>query len=212
MYISPPGGPLRIIANLPYYIVSQVLFSLADSHKAIDVAVVTMQLEVAERITAKPSTKQYGIPSVVFQLYGAPKINFKIPPSVFYPKPNVDSALLTLDFTKPHPELYRVNGDHLRRVLTAAFQQRRKMMRQSLKNLLLAEGLVLPDRWATLRPEQLKPVDFIQLTADLFGEAAPVEGQGMEGSKESYESRAIWRKALFREKNSGDKSGVEEDE
>jgi 16S rRNA A1518/A1519 N6-dimethyltransferase RsmA/KsgA/DIM1 with predicted DNA glycosylase/AP lyase activity len=55
-----------------------------------------MQLEVAERIVAKPSTKQYGIPSVVFQLYAAPKINFKIPPSVFYPKPNVDSALLTL--------------------------------------------------------------------------------------------------------------------
>ena len=54
------------------------------------------QLEVAERIVAKPSTKQYGIPSVVFQLYAAPKINFKIPPSVFYPKPNVDSALLTL--------------------------------------------------------------------------------------------------------------------
>jgi 16S rRNA (adenine1518-N6/adenine1519-N6)-dimethyltransferase len=58
----------------------QVLFSLADSHKAVETAVVTMQLEVAERITAKPSTKQYGIPSVVFQLYGAPKINFKIPP------------------------------------------------------------------------------------------------------------------------------------
>ena len=131
------------------------------------------QLEVAERIVAKPSTKQYGIPSVVFQLYAAPKINFKIPPSVFYPKPNVDSALLTLgcqpslsrcvcachppppryllhfllllsfpilsiytfpsllsyplycfppqfpflstDFTKPHPELHRINGDHLRR-------------------------------------------------------------------------------------------------
>lgn len=57
---------------------------------------ITQQLEVAERIVAKPSTKQYGIPSVVFQLYAAPKINFKIPPSVFYPKPNVDSALLTL--------------------------------------------------------------------------------------------------------------------
>ena len=70
---------------------------------------------MAERITAKPSTKQYGIPSVVFQLYGEPKINFKIPPTVFFPKPNVDSALLTLDFTKPHPELPRVDGDQLRR-------------------------------------------------------------------------------------------------
>ena len=59
-------------------------------------------MEVAERIVAKPSTKQYGIPSVVFQLYAAPKINFKIPPSVFYPKPNVDSALLTLGTVNCH--------------------------------------------------------------------------------------------------------------
>jgi 16S rRNA A1518/A1519 N6-dimethyltransferase RsmA/KsgA/DIM1 with predicted DNA glycosylase/AP lyase activity len=56
---------------------------------------------------------------VVFQLYGSPKMNFKIPPTVFYPKPNVDSALLTLDFTKPHPLLKKVNGDHLRRYAAA---------------------------------------------------------------------------------------------
>lgn len=109
------GGPISIIANLPYYIVSQVLFSLADSHKAIRKAVVTMQLEVGERIVAKPSTKQYGIPSVVFQLYGKPEINFKIPPSVFFPKPKVDSALVTIDFTKPHPDLKSIDLHYLRR-------------------------------------------------------------------------------------------------
>ena len=78
-------------------------------------------------------------------------------------------------------------------------------MRQSLKNLLLTEGVVLPERWATLRPEQLRPVDFIQLTADLFGEAPapPPSAGGAVGSKESYESRAIWRKALFGESNNG---------
>ena len=54
------------------------------------------QYKVAERITAKPSTKQYGIPSVVFQLYGSPTMNFLIPPTVFYPQPDVESALLTL--------------------------------------------------------------------------------------------------------------------
>ena len=62
------GGPVNIIANLPYNIVSQVLFSLADSYKAIDQAIVTMQWEVALRICAAPNTKDYGIPSVVFQL------------------------------------------------------------------------------------------------------------------------------------------------
>jgi 16S rRNA A1518/A1519 N6-dimethyltransferase RsmA/KsgA/DIM1 with predicted DNA glycosylase/AP lyase activity len=89
------GGRLKVIGNLPYYIVSQVLFSLADSHRCIEKAVLTMQLEVAERITASPNTKDYGIPSVVFQLYCvSPKILFKIPPTVFYPAPKVDSALV----------------------------------------------------------------------------------------------------------------------
>jgi len=167
-----------------------------------------MQLEVAERVTAKPKTKAYGIPSVVFQLYCTPKMNFKIPPSVFFPKPNVDSALVTFDFTKPHPELSRINGANLRTLLTKSFQQRRKvcvhvcvymcvyvyigwdtpisypispitiltstplyppthtpkythththtyiqMLRASLKDLLLAEDMELPERWQTLRPE-----------------------------------------------------------
>jgi ribosomal RNA small subunit methyltransferase A len=115
------GGALNIIANLPYYIVSQVLFSLADSHKAINKAVVTMQLEVAERVTANPNSKQYGIPSVVFQLYGQTSVNFKIPPSVFYPKPKVDSALVTIDFTKPHKDLYRVDGKNLRKYYIFCF-------------------------------------------------------------------------------------------
>ena len=164
------GGKLSVIANLPYYITSQVLFSLADNHHAIDKAVVTMQLEVAERVTAAPRTKQYGIPSVVFQLYGATQLNFKIPPKVFYPVPKVDSALVTIDFSKPHPELHSVEGEHLRRVITTAFRQRRKMMRQSLKELLRADELSLPDRWGTLRPEQLRPEEFLQLTVDLYGE------------------------------------------
>jgi len=184
------GGPINVIANLPYYIVSQVLFSFADAHPHVRQAVVTMQLEVAERITAKPSTKNYGIPSVVFQLYAQPKLNFKIPPSVFFPKPNVDSALVTLDFTKPHPQLHRVHGDHLRKVVTTAFRQRRKMLRASLREMLEQEPgcqSALPEKWATLRPEQLTPVDFISLTADLFGERD--NGQPLPTS--------VWRKALF---------------
>lgn len=128
-----------------------------------------MQLEVAERICAQPSTKQYGIPSVIFQLYGSTKMNFKIPPTVFFPVPKVDSALVTIDFTTPHRDLHLIEMDHLRRIVTMAFRQRRKMMRQSLKDLLLSEALVLPDRWATKRPEELRPEEFIQLTIDVYG-------------------------------------------
>jgi 16S rRNA A1518/A1519 N6-dimethyltransferase RsmA/KsgA/DIM1 with predicted DNA glycosylase/AP lyase activity len=128
-----------------------------------------MQLEVADRITAQPSTKEYGIPSVVFQLYSRPRKVFNIPPSVFFPKPKVDSALVSLDFTKPHPRLHTVDGNHLRKVLSAAFRQRRKMIRQSLKDLALLEGLQISDKWATKRPEELRPEQFIDLTLDLFG-------------------------------------------
>lgn len=129
------GGRLSVLGNLPYYITSQVLFSLADHHRAIDKAVVTMQLEVAERVIAKPRTKDYGIPSVVFQLYGTPSMNFKIPPTVFFPVPKVDSALITIDFTTPHPRLASINRDCLRKILTYSFQQRRKMLRVSLKGI-----------------------------------------------------------------------------
>lgn len=185
------GGAMNIIANLPYYIVSQVLFSFADSHRSIDKAVVTMQLEVAERIVAKKRTKQYGIPSVVFQLYAQPRFNFKIPPSVFFPKPKVDSALLTLDFTQPHPELKKVDGNRLRTLLLTAFQQRRKMLRASLKDLLKKDEVTLPAKWAEMRPEQLSPVEFIHLTRDLYGE------KSQEGDKEEDDG-VVWRKHMVK--------------
>jgi len=136
------GGPLSIIGNLPYYITSQILFSLADaSHSnAVRSATVTMQYEVGERIVAKTSTKQYGILSVVFQLYADCKLHFKIPPTVFYPQPKVDSALLGFHFIGPNQLRKRLGGVRpmdLRRVLTATFQQRRKTVRNSLKKLVL---------------------------------------------------------------------------
>jgi ribosomal RNA small subunit methyltransferase A len=136
------GGPLSIIGNLPYYITSQILFALADaSHfNAVRSATVTMQYEVGQRIVAKTSTKDYGILSVVFQLYADCKMHFKIPPTVFYPAPKVDSALIGLHFVGPNKLRDRLSGAHpmeLRRVLTATFQQRRKTVRNSLKKLLM---------------------------------------------------------------------------
>eukprot|EP00428_Durinskia_dybowskii_P075264 CAMPEP_0170395700 /NCGR_PEP_ID=MMETSP0117_2-20130122/21914_1 /TAXON_ID=400756 /ORGANISM="Durinskia baltica, Strain CSIRO CS-38" /LENGTH=301 /DNA_ID=CAMNT_0010652019 /DNA_START=19 /DNA_END=921 /DNA_ORIENTATION=+ len=185
------GGKLNVVANLPYYITSQVLFGLADAHKVINKAVVTMQWEVGERVTAKPSTKDYGIPSVVFQLYGKTELNFKIPPKVFFPVPKVDSALVTIDFSKPHKRLHLVEPEHLRKVITLAFRQRRKMLRQSLKELLLRDGVILllrdgvtlASEWAEYRPEQLKPSQFIDLTIDMYGE------KGSETSNRALSSK-----------------------
>ena len=137
------GGPLSIIGNLPYYITSQILFALADASHSDSVrsATVTMQWEVGKRIVAPTRTKDYGILSVVFQLYADCMIHFKIPPTVFYPQPKVDSALIGLYFLGPmelRKRLGGVNPVHLRRVVTSTFQQRRKTVRNGLKPLALS--------------------------------------------------------------------------
>lgn len=223
------GGPLSIIGNLPYYITSQILFALADaSHfNAIRSATVTMQYEVGERIIAKPCTKDYGILSVVFQLYADCKLHFKIPPTVFYPQPKVDSALIGLHFIGPNKLRERLCGVRpadLRRVLTATFQQRRKTIRNSLKKLLLevysgdqdkvnvildsdplpltdymlraqnrgeefALSRELPKDWTRLRPEQLTPGQFVELTRLIFFDpsALPAHNDMPLGKK-------VWRK------------------
>ena len=135
------GGPLSIIGNIPYYITTQILFSLADaSHTgSIRSATVTMQWEVAQRIVAPTSCKDYGILSVVFQLYADCVLHFKIPRTVFYPQPKVDSALVGLRFIGQEQLRKRLCGltpAQLRRVLTCIFQQRRKTVRNSLKTFV----------------------------------------------------------------------------
>ncbi|GAX13720.1 dimethyladenosine transferase 1, mitochondrial [Fistulifera solaris] len=166
--------PLVVIGNLPYYITSQILFALADAAHvgAVSSATVTMQWEVGQRMVAKPKTKDYGILSVVFQLYADVVCHFKIPPTVFYPKPAVDSALIGLHFYSPSLLRERLQGVapvQLRRVVTTAFQQRRKTLRNSLKKLCQQEGVELSEEWAVQRPEELTPEDFVALTKSIFG-------------------------------------------
>lgn len=197
------NGQLNIIANLPYHIVSQVLFCLADSHQSIKQAIVTTQYEVAQRLVAKPNSKDYGILSVVFQLYGSPTLNFKIPPTVFYPQPKVQSALVTIDFTCPHPQLPSVDLRCLKKVIHGAFRQRRKMMRASLKELLTSEGLVLPQKWHTLRPEQLQPHQFIELTIDLYGKK--------DDSIDISGRKPVWRDSKYNAVDADDDDDVDSD-
>lgn len=223
------GGPLSIIGNLPYYITSQILFALADaSHfNAVRSATVTMQYEVAERIVAKTCTKDYGILSVVFQIYADCALHFKIPPTVFYPQPKVNSALIGLHFVGPsrlRERLSGVNPNELRRVLTATFQQRRKTVRNSLKKFLLneicgndkdmAESILnsdplpltertikaqkegdkialsqeLPKDWAKMRPEQLSPGQFIELTRLIY------HHDTKDKLSDTTLGRKVWRK------------------
>ena len=136
------GGPLSVIGNLPYYITSQILFALADASHfgAVRSATVTMQWEVAQRIIAPTRCKDYGILSVVFQLYADCEVHFKIPPTVFYPQPKVDSALVGIRFVGPailRQRLAGVNPKDLRTLLAAIYQQRRKTVRNGLKKLVI---------------------------------------------------------------------------
>ena len=130
--------------------------------------------------------KDYGILSVVFQLYAQPKIAFKIPHTAFYPQPKVTSALVAIDFPEGGVDL-PVDPRKLRTVVTTAFRQRRKMLRQSLKGIL--NGAPLPDQFATKRPEELAPADFLDLTGAIFG---------FDGDGGAHDGTPIWRTQKLR--------------
>jgi 16S rRNA (adenine1518-N6/adenine1519-N6)-dimethyltransferase len=163
------GGPLYVIGNLPYNITSPILFSLTAGMPAVERCLVMMQLEVAERIVAGPGNKRYGILSVMMQLAGDPELLFKVPPQVFVPPPNVTSAVLELT-ARPHPALTEasVNLEAVRRVVRTAFNQRRKMLRNSLGSITSARGREVPEDWERKRAERLSPAEFVQLTEHLY--------------------------------------------
>ncbi|ORM41043.1 Ribosomal RNA small subunit methyltransferase A [Babesia sp. Xinjiang] len=153
---------LWVIGNLPFYITSQILFCLVDYKRVIDRAVVTAQWEVAQRIVAQPEEFEYSILSVVLQLYAIPKLLFKIPNHAFYPVPKVDSGVIRLDFkNKANPPCAPLV---LKRILRDAFNQRRKMLKTSLRNCLdQLEIARLPPELEDVRPQQLSPEGFVAL-------------------------------------------------
>lgn len=162
---------LAVIGNLPYNIVSQILFSMFEAPpRSVQLAVVMMQREVADRITAQTRSKPYGILSVIAQLYSKPKLLFGVPSTCFTPRPNVESAIVEFEFC-PHEELDVYNTTlttGLRRVVREAFQQRRKTLRNSLRNLCGELGRELPYEIEGRRPEELEPIEFVHLTKFIF--------------------------------------------
>lgn len=155
-------APFYIIGNLPYYITSQILFSLLDEFSYIQKAVMMMQLEVAERLTAQPKTKAYGILSVWTQLFAHPKLLFQVSKHVFYPKPEVTSAIVSLEMKHNLDFLADLEIEWLRKVVRTAFNQRRKTLRNSLK--ILGE---VPSVFADKRAEELTPADFVTMAKQM---------------------------------------------
>jgi 16S rRNA (adenine1518-N6/adenine1519-N6)-dimethyltransferase len=159
------GEPLHVVGNLPYYITSPILFALLDARAHVRRAVVMVQREVAERIVSPHGSKVYGTLSVYFQLYARPTLVLAVPRESFRPVPAVESAVVQLDFDGVEPP--DVAFGTLRRVVRAAFGQRRKMLRNSLGPLAEEAGVSLPGWAATLRPEAVSPADFVRLAQAL---------------------------------------------
>lgn len=159
---------LFVIGNLPYYITSQIIFGLLDAAPVVAEAVIMMQYEVAERLVAKPRTKSYGILSVAVQLEATPEILFPVSRNVFYPKPDVRSAMVKLRFPGTH-EADINDPVFLRQVVRTAFNQRRKTLRNSLSRLSNEALPDLPESWAGRRAEELSPHDFVRLADYLAG-------------------------------------------
>lgn len=171
-------GPLYVIGNVPYNISSQILFSLVEAPGAVEEVVMTLQREVAERIVAEPRTKAYGILSVVLQLYGRPEMLFTVSRNVFYPKPNVESAVLRVTLDGPYRPAEGPSPKHLRAVVRAGFGQRRKTLRNSLHRWTREQGIALPHDWERKRAEALTPEEFLELARHLEAHQAAREEEG----------------------------------
>ena len=160
------GKKLRVTGNIPYNITSQIIFHAIDQRELVRDLTIMVQLEVAERIVAKPKTKAYGILSVVSQAYSTPKLLFKIPPDCFFPKPRVFSGILYFDFrNNPSAEI----KDHtlFRKVVRTVFAKRRKMLSNGIKDLSQDIDFKTIDFDFTKRPEELSVHDFILLSNSL---------------------------------------------
>ena len=162
-FIDSSEKKLRVVGNIPYNITSPILFKLFENNTIVSDSVFMVQYEVAKRMTAKMGSKDYGILSVLLEYFGNTKLAFKVSPNVFYPKPNVDSAVVHIYFNdkRDNPEFNLM----FKSIVKSAFGNRRKTLKNSLSNGIFAEvnfskcGIDL-----SLRAEQLNVDDFIQLT------------------------------------------------
>lgn len=161
------GGPIWVVGNLPYNITSQVLFGLMEAGDAVREAVVMMQYEVARRLVATVRTKDYGILSVQVQLHARPQLLFTVSPNVFYPRPDVSSAVVRLDFAERADAVDRIEHEFLTRVIRSAFNQRRKTLRNSLSEWTRERGIPLPGGLEKRRAEELAPAEFVDLACYL---------------------------------------------
>ena len=127
------GRPIKVVANLPYYITTPIIMGLFESHVPIDSITVMVQKEVADRMQVGPGTKDYGALSLAVQFYAKPEIVANVPPNCFMPRPNVGSAVIRL--TRHEEVPVQVDDEKLMfKIIRASFNQRRKTLANGLNN------------------------------------------------------------------------------
>ena len=127
------AAPIRLVANLPYNVAVPVLLTLLAAVPSLETATVMVQAEVADRLAAPPGSRTYGVPSVKVAWYAAARRTITVGRTVFWPVPNVDSALVEL--VRREPPAASVSRDQVFAVVDAAFAQRRKTLRRALAPL-----------------------------------------------------------------------------
>jgi len=158
------GRQFVLTGNYPYDISSQIFFKMLDNRDLIPCCTGMIQHEVAVRMASQPGNKQYGILSVLIQAWYDVEYLFTVEPSVFNPPPKVQSAVIRMTRNQVHH--LDCNEDLFKRVVKTTFNQRRKMLRVSLRQILPQEAPVFEQHAEALtrRPEQLSIADFVELT------------------------------------------------
>ena len=173
-----PDLPIKVVANLPYYITTPILMHLIESGIPFSEFVVMMQKEVADRISAQPNTKAYGSLSIAVQYYMTAKVAFIVPRTVFVPAPNVDSAILKM-VRRPEPAVAVEDESFFFKVSKASFTHRRKTLWNNLTGYFgkteeikdkLTKALDQAGLSPSVRGEALSLAEFARLADALKGQ------------------------------------------
>ncbi len=173
------GKPIKVVANLPYYITTPIIMALFESHVPLQSVTIMVQKEVADRMQVGPGTKDYGALSLAVQYYAKPEIITRVPAACFMPRPNVDSTVIRLSRYE-HPRVQVTDEKYLFAVIRASFNQRRKTLANGLSNAgnlgvnrkMVEETLEEMGLSAMVRGEALTLEQFAELSDRLLAKRA----------------------------------------